>query len=118
MLSYKVGHYIHWNEIPAEMRTDILTAFMFIKHKTHPDGWYNRTKARVLGDGSNQKKYLYDVVYAATVDLLSVFILLNIATMYKCTISVFDIKGAFPNASFGPRDACTFIKIRKEVLSL
>jgi hypothetical protein len=118
MLSYKVGHYIQWADLPAEIKPDILTAFMFIKHKAHPDGRYDRTKARIVGDGSNQKDHMYDLVYAATVGLSSVFILLNVASMYKCTMSVFDIKGAFLNASFGPGDARTFIKIRKELVPL
>jgi hypothetical protein len=118
MLSYKVGHYIKWDDIPKEMRADILTAFMFIKHKTHPDGRYDRTKARIVGDGSNQKTHMYDLVYAATVGLSSVFILLNIASLYACTLACFDIKGAFLNARFGPTDARTFIKIRKELVPL
>jgi hypothetical protein len=79
MLSYKVGHYVHWNDIPTNMRADILLAFMFIKHKTKPDGSYDKTKARIVGDGSNQKNHMYDLVYAATVGLSSIFILLNIA---------------------------------------
>jgi hypothetical protein len=118
MLSYKVGHYIHWDDIPAHMRADILTAFMFIKHKTHPDGRYDRTKARIVGDGSHQKNHMYDLVYSATVGLSSVFILLNIATKYACPLACFDIKGAFLNARFGPKDTRTFIKIRKELVPL
>jgi hypothetical protein len=118
MLSYKVGHYIHWNDIPAHMRGDILLAFMFIKHKTHPDGRYDRTKARIVGNGSHQKNHMYDLVYAATVGLSSVFILMNIATLHACELCCFDIKGAFLNAQFGPNDTRTFIKIQKELVDM
>ncbi|KAJ1393039.1 hypothetical protein B484DRAFT_408323 [Ochromonadaceae sp. CCMP2298] len=59
---------------------------------------------------------MYDIVYAATVGLSSVFILLNIASRFACTLAVFDIKGAFLNAQFGPNDPRTFIKIRKDMI--
>jgi hypothetical protein len=118
MLSYKVGHYIHLNDIITNMRADILLAFMFIKHKTNPDGTYDRTKTRIVGDGSNHKQHMYDIVYASTVGLSLVFILLNIAFRFACTLAVFDIKGAFLNAQFGPNDPRTFTKIRKELVPL
>jgi hypothetical protein len=49
MLSYKVGHYKLYKDIPERLRKNILHSFMFIKHKTKPDGSYDRTKARFVG---------------------------------------------------------------------
>jgi hypothetical protein len=62
MLNYKVGHYVHWSNIPAAERSNILLAFMFIKHKTKPDGTYDKTKARIVGDGSQQKEHTYEML--------------------------------------------------------
>jgi hypothetical protein len=44
MLTYKVGHYKHYYDIPVELRGNILHSFMFLKHKTKPDGAYDKTK--------------------------------------------------------------------------
>jgi hypothetical protein len=37
MISYQVGYYTHWDDIPAKDKLSILRTFMFIKYKEHPD---------------------------------------------------------------------------------
>jgi hypothetical protein len=51
MLDYQVGYYVLYDKIPRKLRRNILRAFMFIKHKMRPDGTYDRTKARLVGNG-------------------------------------------------------------------
>jgi hypothetical protein len=98
MLDYQVGYYVLYDKIPRKLRRNILRAFMFIKHKMRPDGTYDRTKARLVGNGSQQDVKLYDMISSSTVSIASVFVLLNIATYFKSHIAVMDIKGAFLHA--------------------
>ena len=118
MLSYKVGHYVNWRDIPEDKRQNILQSFMFLKHKTTPDGQYDKTKARMVGNGANKKKHMYDMVSSSTVGLASVFLMCNLASYYRAKITTYDIKGAFLHAKFEPEDEVTYIRINKEVTQL
>jgi hypothetical protein len=118
MLEYQVGHYVTKRDIPHDKRGNIITCFMFLKHKTLPDGSYDKTKARLVGNGANQKAHMYDMISSSTVALSSVFLLFNLASYYQCTLASFDIKGAFLHAKFGETDETTYIRIPKEIAEL
>jgi hypothetical protein len=118
MLNYKVGHYVHGHDIPQSKRGNVIPCFMFLKHKTLPDGTYDKTKARMVGNGAGQKAHMYDMVSSSTVALSSVFMLMNIASHHQCTLASFDIKGAFLHAEFGEKDEVTYIRIPKEIADL
>ena len=118
MLTYKVGHYVKYCDIPVNKRKNILRSFMFLKHKTTPDGIYERSKARLVGNGAHQKEHMYNLVSSSTVGLASVFLMFNLATMHRCKLTSYDVKGAFLHAEFGPDDEVTYIKINKEVAEL
>eukprot|EP01034_Spumella_vulgaris_P029580 gene29580-36654_t len=118
MLTYKVGHYVNYKDLTSEQRRIILQSFMFLKHKTKPDGSYDRTKARMVGNGANQKEHMYDLISSSTVALSSVFLLFNLASYYKCDLCSYDVKGAFLNAEFGPNDVKTYIKVNKEITAI
>jgi hypothetical protein len=77
---------------------------MFLKHKTRPDGTYDKTKARIVADGKNQADHLYDLISSATIPLLVVMLLLNIASLLALRVASYDVKGAFLHAKFGPLD--------------
>jgi hypothetical protein len=118
MLHYQVGHYVRRNDIPQEKRGNIIDCFMFIKHKETPDGQYDKTKARLVGNGKNQKPHMYDLTHSSTVSLASVFLLFNIASYYKCKMSSFDIKGAFLHAKLEEADPDTYLRIPKEIAAI
>jgi hypothetical protein len=118
MLTYGVGHYLHWRDVPPSLRGNILHSFMFIKTKNRPDGTYDRTRARLVCNGAQQKDHMFDLISSATVGLTSVFIAFNIATYFKCKIRTYDIVAAFLHAQFQPRDAVTYIKINKEITAI
>ena len=118
MLHYQVGHYVRWEDIPADKRGNILQSFMFLKHKETPDGRYDKTKARLVGNGATQKQHMYDLVSSSTVALSSVFLLCNLASYHRAKLTTYDIKGAFLHAAFGPSDEVTYIRINKEVTSI
>eukprot|EP01039_Chlorochromonas_danica_P012888 gene12888-14853_t len=118
MLNYKVGYYIKYENIPMEHRQNIIPSFMFIVHKYKPNGTYDKTKARMVGDGSKQNGFMYDMISSTTVSLTSVLLLLNIATLLKAKVVSYDVKGAFLNASFTPEDVPTYMRIRSDVAKL
>jgi hypothetical protein len=118
MLNYSVGHYVKFEDIPKDKRGNILQSFMFLKHKTTPDGRYDKTKARMVGNGATQKDHMYDLVSSSTVALSSVLLLVNLASYYKAKLTTYDIKGAFLNAEFGEKDEVTYIRINKEITAL
>lgn len=118
MLQYRVGHYIRQADIPKDKLGNILQSFMFLKHKTLPDGSYDKTKARMVGNGATQKSHMYDMVSSSTVALASVFMLCNIASHLRAKITTYDIKGAFLHAEFSDEDEVTYIRINKEITAL
>ena len=116
MLDYKVGHYIKYEDISPSNKKNILRSFMFIKQKFFPNGNMNKLKARLVADGSQQGRHLYDFISSATVSLQVVFLLFNIASYHRCSLSTVDIRGAFLNAEFTPNDTPIYLKINKDVV--
>jgi hypothetical protein len=113
MLTYKVGHYIRFGDIPESERGNILHSFMFLKEKEKPDGSYDKTKARMVGNGATQKEHMYDLISSSTVALSTVFLLFNIASHFQAHLASYDVKGAFLNAKFGPSDPAHYLKVNK-----
>ena len=60
MLDYKVGHYVHQKDLTYQQNHNILRSVMFIKQKFFPDGTMEKLKARLVADGSQQGRHLYD----------------------------------------------------------
>jgi hypothetical protein len=116
MLDYKVGHYVHQSDLTYDQKKNILRSFMFIKQKFFPNGDMDKLKARLVADGSQQGRHLYDFVSSATVSLQVVFLLFNIASHYKCMLQTVDIRGAFLNAEFTSADKPIYLKINKDVV--
>ena len=77
----------------------------------------DKLKARLVADGSQQGRHLYDLVSSATVSLQVVYLLFNIASYYKCMLHIVDIRGAFLNAEFTSVDKPIYLKINKDVVS-
>ncbi len=115
MLTYKVGHHCHLKDVPLAELENILHSFMFLKEKTKPDGSYDKTKARMVGNGATQKDHMYDLISSSTVALATVFMLFNIASYHRTKMVSYDVKGAFLNAKFGPADPAHYLKVNKDV---
>ena len=79
---------------------------MFIKQKFFLNGDMDKLKARQVADGSQQGRHF---VSSATISLQVVYLLLNIASYYRCILSTVDIRGAFLNAEFTPADSPIYI---------
>ena len=52
MISYHVGTYTKYEDIPLAQRSYVLRSFMFLKMKTKPDGSFDKMKARLVVDGN------------------------------------------------------------------
>jgi hypothetical protein len=116
MLEYKVGYYVNYDMIPKDKRKNILRAFMFIKEKYKPNGIHDKTKARMVGDGSKQNQNTYDIISSTTVDISCVFLLLCMASYLSCDITCYDIRGAFLNARFTEEDEVIYLKVSKDIV--
>jgi hypothetical protein len=116
MIDFSVGFFIFWRDIPKNQRRNIIRAFMFIKEKYYPNGDHDKTKARIVADGSGQDTMSYDNISSSTIDLSSVFLLLNIGSFLRCVIVSYDIKGAFLHARFEEEDPTIYIKISKDIV--
>ena len=73
MLDYKVGHYIKYEDISQSNKKNILRSFMFIKQKFFPNGNMDMLKARLVADGSQHGRHLYDFISSATVSTSGIF---------------------------------------------
>ena len=62
MLDYKVGLYVRQNDLTYVQKQNILRSFMFMKQKYFPDGTKDKLKARLVADGSQQGRHLYEFV--------------------------------------------------------
>jgi hypothetical protein len=111
MISYHVGSYTNYYDIPRAQRKYILRSFMFLKMKSKPDGSFDKIKARLVADGKHQDESLYDLIASAMVSLKGVFLLFNIASYYGAILASIDITGAFLNAGFTAQDPTVHVMI-------
>lgn len=81
---------------PAEFRAVIYSS-MFLKEKRHPNGDFDVLKARLVANGSQQDKSLYETssVSSPTVSCTAVFIGAGLAAMERRHVATIDIVGAY-----------------------
>jgi len=84
--------------------------------KVFPNGKLDKLKARLVADGSQKGRHLYDFVSSATISLQVVYLLFNIASYYKCMLQTVDIRGAFLNAQFTSDDKPIYLRINKDIV--
>ena len=76
----------------------------------------DKLKARLVADGSQQGRHLYNSISSATISLHVVFILFNIASFYRCMLHTIDIRGAFLNAQFSSSEEPIYLRINKDIV--
>jgi hypothetical protein len=69
-----------------------------IKRKNHPDGTFDKLKARLVAGGDQQDKSLYENLASPTVSTSAVFAMMGIAAHEERHTAVIDVSGAFLNA--------------------
>ena len=91
---------------------------MFLKHKTKPDGSYDKTKARLVANGAQQGQNTYDLISSSTIHTPSVMLLLNIASRYRAKAVSYDVKGAFLHAKFEPGEERIYLVISADIAAI
>jgi hypothetical protein len=118
MLNYQVGYYVKKNDIPKSQWEHILRTFMLRALKYLPDGQFDKAKSRLVTDGKHQAVHLFNQIRSITVSLTGLFILLNIASLFRCILVSFDVKGAFLHAMLATDDPDIYIRISPDVATL
>ena len=98
MIDKKVWEPVDMKRLPWEEKQRIVRSSMFLKEKFLASGEFEKLKARLVAEGDQQDRELYDDLSAPTVATNSVFTLLSIAVYEKRKITVIDISGALLNA--------------------
>lgn len=94
----QVWQAVRVSDMRAADRAGVIRSSMFLKRKTHPDGTFDKYKARLVAGGDMQDKKLYDNLSSPTVSTSSVFAIIAIAAHEKRSTAVVDIGSAFLNA--------------------
>jgi hypothetical protein len=118
MIKYKVLKPIKFDLIPREDLSNIIPAFMFLKHKYFADGTFDKIKARLVAGGHKQTEDTYDQTTSPTINPITVMILLNIMTILNLESRIIDIKGAFLSAPWKPGEPIIYIKLPKDVSNI
>jgi len=107
---------IHYNQIPAQSRDEIIDLHMFLKDKYKSNGEYDKAKARLVANGSQQNVADVGDTTSPTVNPITVMVLLNYAASQKeIKISAYDFKHAFliPHVQPGKK---IYVRIRKDLV--
>jgi hypothetical protein len=115
MIKYKVMIPEMFENIPYQHRRNIIRSHMFLKWKYHPDGRFDKIKARLVGGGDMQNINTYDDTNSPTINSITVMTLLNIMTVLNLQHTVADISGAFLSAEVKPDDPVLYVIIPKDV---
>jgi hypothetical protein len=92
---------VHRSLLNEHERRSTIRSSMFLKAKYHPDGTFDKLKARLVAGGDQQDKSLYTDLSSATVSTSAVFTLAAVAAHEQRRVAVVDIGGAFLNADMG-----------------
>ena len=98
MDTLKVWKPMHAEDLDASQRASVIRSSMFLKRKIHPDGSFDKYKARLVAGGDMQNKDLYEDLSSPTVSTSAVFTIIAIAAHEKRHVAVVDIGSAFLNA--------------------
>jgi hypothetical protein len=92
-----------WEGVPSDAKAPVrpIPSSMFLKEKLHPDGSFDKLKARLVAGGHRQDRGIYDDVSFPTVTTQSVMMVLAIAASEGRKVAVSDIGSAYLNASIG-----------------
>ena len=90
-----------WSSLGRKRREKILRSFMFLKEKRNSSGIFERLKARLVANGKQQDKSLYDEsqISSPTAMLSSILMVAGIAAMERRKVVTLDVTGAYLNAS-------------------
>jgi hypothetical protein len=116
MESFEVMKLIQFKDIPAQHRKLIVPVFMFFKDKYKADGFFDKTKARIVTNRQKRDYSLIGETSSKTVNPITVMTLVHLPLMYEeYEMNAHDIKGAFPLARV-PSEVEIYAKVPKEIV--
>jgi hypothetical protein len=118
MIKYKVMVPEMFEDIPYHHRSNMIRSHMFLKWKYHPDGRFDKIKARLVGGGDMQSIYTYDETNSPTINSITVMALLNIMTVLQLEHTVADINGAYLSAEVKENDPTIYLIIPRDVTDI
>ena len=98
MIDKRVWVPVMQHKLTAGERSAVIRSSMFLKRKIHPDGSFDKYKARLVAGGDQQNKLLYDDLSSPTVSTSAVYTIAAICAHEHRHAAVVDIRGAFLNA--------------------
>jgi hypothetical protein len=91
---------VTFNKIEPRLKKKIIRSHMFFKEKFHPNGDFDKLKARFVagGDGQDRSVYSESEITSQTVSTSSVFIIAAIAARESRAVATVDFPGAYLNS--------------------
>jgi hypothetical protein len=97
----------------SNINANIIPCKMFIKQKYLPDGSLDKVKARLVAGGHKQTEY--DEVFAPTININILYMLLSINTVLKGKIVVTDVPTAYLHATLNDD---IYMRINKNIVNI
>ena len=106
---------IRKGDIPELDRNRVIRSFMFLKEKYTAEGLIDKLKSRLVANGKQQDRQLYETLASPTAALMSLFTVAGIAAHENRKTATVDIGGAFLHAS--PKEANPIYVVLDKVMS-
>ena len=100
MMDTQVWHGVLVSCLSMEERDKIIRCSVFHKDKFNVSDEYDKLNARIVADGEQQDKKLYEDLcfYSPTTSITSVLAVTDLVACESISVTVIDIEGAFLNA--------------------
>ena len=100
LINLKVLKFLKPDLLDPTTLKGILPSKMFVKPKFDPDGEFDKIKARLVGGGHRQKRYLYSETETSspTISLVGLYIVALTAAKEGRTVITADVAGAYQRA--------------------
>jgi hypothetical protein len=94
----KAIHPVYANSLSKRQLKKRIRSLMFLKPKFDAMGRFEKIKARLVANGAQQDRNLFDDLSSPTAATMSVFIILAIAATERRKTATIDVTGAYLNA--------------------
>ena len=116
LLEKQVFHPVKWEDVSKEDKIKSIRSFMFMKEKYLPSGKFDKVKARLVGNGAQQDRDIFESLSSPTTSLTSLMIVGTLAARDGKTVVTADITGAYLNAMMPDRQVMLIGKEISEIL--
>ena len=115
LLEKKVFEPVMWEHLNRIDKEKCIRSFIFMKEKYLASGKFEKVKARLVGNGAQQDRNVFESLSSPTTALTSLMIVGVISAKEHRTVATADITGAYLNAEMPTRQV---MLISKEVAKI